>query len=765
MNKKISAVKIIFSCICVLSITKVYASDFMRSTAVVDNSGAVFLNPSGLSENRNANALFYFKVDSTDKISSSEFSVQIGRVGFGQKKTILSGNYYYLSNGFSLSRFLSFGLSGIYSNNTYGLDFGLQSRIFNSLSIGASSINLTKTYPMESRLFIAGLAIRPLDFITLAVDQTFKEKKADELKASAELNAGNFRLYTDYLKDEKKFSFGISFYAKHAGVGIAPDNKNKKYSNFMSLSYDLRPPVILPGKRIAEINISGNLADSDPQFSVFGPTWTSSASIISQIQNASNNKSIDGIIISIENLRAGIGTIEEIRNAIIEARLSGKKVVCHLNNVATGEYYLACAASEIVLTPTAYWFTPGLGFEVMLYKGLFDKFGVKADFVVAGKYKGFVEPYRLDSLSNEFKENEQRVLSDWYNRLQERISISRSMTKEKVDSLFNLSSIQPNEALSLGFVDKIGYSSDITEQIWGKNAEKIKMTTGSFYRENWKHDKKIAVILLSGTIIFGESFTDILSGTSFSGSSTVCAMIKNAVKDDEIGAIVLRIQSGGGSSLASDIIWNEIKIARKKKPVIVSVGNMAASGAYYIACAADTIVANPGAVVGSIGVFAGKFEFEGLYKKLGLKTEEIKTSPNVGAFSSSRPFSDKERKMLETEIKCIYETFKDRVSKGRKLNMSAVDSISEGRIFTASQGQKNGMVDVLGDLKEAIDIAKRKANIKTEDVSLEIFPKTTPIFSYLKTSDLNQAKRSFSHIISVFEKEKIWAIAPLGMMF
>jgi protease-4 len=237
-------------------------------------------------------------------------------------------------------------------------------------------------------------------------------------------------------------------------------------------------------------------------------------------------------------------------------------------------------------------------------------------------------------------------------------------------------------------------------------------------------------------------------------------MIRKARDDKQVKAIVLRLQSGGGSALASDIIWYEVKEAQKKKPVIVSIGDMAASGAYYIACAADVIVANPGSIVGSIGVFGGKLVTQGLYQKLGLKKEAIGIGDKINAFSESRPFSETEKAMLEKEIKIIYKTFKDRVAEGRKLDSAALEPVVEGRIFTGNQAIENGLVDELGGLGRAIEIAKEKAHINSKEVQLDLYPKQPGLWSAVKNNDLRQAKLSLNRISESLERDNIWALAP-----
>ena len=744
-----------------ITVGSAWGSDLMQSVAVTDNSIAVYGNPAGLSVTHGPNSLLYFSWDSLNAINKIRGMVAVGNwaVGVNNENGVQS---YCVATGSRVLSFLSIGSRFNYTQGNPGIDFGLQYRPFGFLSAGVASNNLISESSQYS--VTGGIGVKPFKFLTLSIDQTWAKHKANTLVACGELSINrNLHTYFEFLPDTKSVYFGVSLYGNHTGLGIT--ERKPETSGFVSLSYDIHPVPRLPGiKKIAEIKISGFLRDIQPELNLFGAVHTQTNSIVNRIQRAAKDPGIQGILLSIGNIRAGMGSIEEIRNAILKARLAGKKVVCHLNFIGTGEYYLACAGSEIIIAPESQWFTPGFGYELHLYKGLFEKLGIKADFVVAGKYKGFVEPYKADSLTEDFKRTERKFLDDWHSRMVERIAVARDLPPATVDSLLQHASFQARDAVKAGLADDLCYYSDLPQKVWGKRSKKVNLSYKSFYSESWKMEKKIAVIYLSGTIVPGNSFTDFFSGARFVGSNTMVEMIRHARDDKMVGAIVLRIQSGGGSSLASDIIWHEVEKARKEKPVIVSVGDIAASGAYYIACAADTIVANPGSIVGSIGVYGGKFTFEGLLGKIGIKTEVIKTDEKADAFSVSRPFSEKERRMLKKEINHIYQTFKDRVASGRNLDSASIEAVSEGRIFSGSRAVNNGLADVLGDLSKAVDIAKEKTGIRIKEVQLDFYPKASSLWTNIGKNKYDKAAVRLLNLMTMISRERIWAITP-GYMF
>lgn len=735
------------------------ASDLHRSPSIADNATALFINPAGLSVLRGPNSSAYFQTDSTGHVDRYELVSTLGHWGFGYRK-IGDRKYYAIGRGKPVMRYLSLGTRFIYTAGASSLDFGLLFRPFQRLSLGLGTRNLIQASGAEMSLTTSA-GLRPLSFLTTSFDYQWNKGCEAVMSLAGEMNLSrSISLYTSYKPESEEINAGISIYPGRLQLGYRQDMEQDRSAGHVSFSRDYYSLPRSPGIRIAEIRISGRLSDPDPEFSLFGPVWSSTSHIIAQIRKAAMDPGIKGVIISIGDVRSGMASLEEIRNAILEARFSGKRIICHMNSVGMGEYYLASAGSEVIIPPAANWFTPGFGYEVSLYKGLFEKLGIEAEFVVAGKYKGFHEPFTADSLSDAFRENEMRILDGWYNYSVDKISVSRSITLSLLDSVFRHSTVKPEEALELNLVDRIAYYSDIPELIWGKKAEKIDVEKISLYNRNWVSDKKIALIHFSGSIVTGKSFTDFLSGTRVVGSETMCRIIQEAAKDDMIGAIVIRVQSGGGSALASDIIWHEIEKAKKKKPVVISVGDIAASGAYYIACAGNTIIADPGSIVGSIGVFGGKLVLEGLYEKVGLKKEVIKKGEKADAFSPSRHFSAEEREIFEQQIQDIYRLFKSRVAAGRKLDSAALDSVCEGRVFTGKQALENGLVDQLGGLSSAIRAAGRMANIRRKDVEIEVYPKKPSFFAKSGTNNLEQAKINLENLKAYVSQQKIWAIAP-----
>ncbi len=734
-------------------------SPLPRSVAVTDDATAVYVNPAALAARRGPNAVILANWDNNGRLTDLETAAGLADWGFGfREKDDLAS--YAIANAVRLTRSFWAGLALDWGDEKAALDAGLLYRPFSWISAGLAGQNVAgEDVWKDPATLRAGIAIRPIQALSVGLDRIWPNEQRGSNILTAELRLPGVSIHSSYDIRTDSLGAGVSFLIRNLALGASRADE-KGSSGYAALSYRPHKPPAILDSRVAEVHIDGMLAESNPVFSFFGPVWTPTSRILAQIRTSAADPSVKGILLNIGSVDAGLGTYEEIRNAVLEARLAGKKVVAYMEEVGMGEYYLASAASQIAVPPTVEWFTPGLGFEVMLYKGLFDKLGVKTDFVVAGKYKGFVEPYRADTLSAAFRENELRVLNDWRSRIVDRVATGRDVPAGRVDSLFQRATVDSRQALREKWVDVVEYRTDLVKKIWGDRARLVPAESRAFYSDSWQTGRKIAVILINGPIVLGNSFTDFLSGSFFAGSATLTEAINKAAEDREVGAILLRIQSGGGSALASDIIWNEARKARKKKPVIASVGDMAASGAYYIACAADTIVANPGAIVGSIGVFGGKFVFQGLYQKLGLRVEPIKAGDKVDAFSSSRPFSETERALLQQEIQRIYATFKDRVSTGRKLDSAAVDSVAEGRIFTGAQGKQNGLVDVIGDFSEAARIARVKARIRSTEADFVLYPEDSRISDLMPNRPERDAKAGIQALVRALSRESVWAIDP-----
>jgi protease-4 len=514
------------------------------------------------------------------------------------------------------------------------------------------------------------------------------------------------------------------------------------------LSADEKPVATL-----AHIRLHGNLDESpvaeDP---LFGTSTENFQNKLDRIHKAAKDKNIQGLFLELDGLGIGWGKLHELRKAIADFRGSGKKSFAYLESGDTKDFLLAIACDEVCLPESGWLMLTGLRAEVSFYKDLLDKIGVKADMLQIGDYKGTGEVLTRTSMSPQFRERLESVLDDHFEKdLVELIAKSRAskkLTTERVKALIDQGPFTARAAAEAGLIDRVVYLEQFQETLKSDlKAEQVKIS------KNYGHAKEeeidfsnpfaifklfkpptkagtkgpaIAVIYASGVIVTGKSVESVLGGETV-GSTTLIEAIRQAEKDRNVKAIVLRVDSPGGSALASDLIWNQL--SQSKKPVVASMSDVAASGGYYISMAAQKIFAEPGTLTGSIGVVGGKIVIGGLYDTLGLKTEVITRGAHAGILSSTSPFSDSERKAMTTLMMDVYVQFVDKAIKGRekagkKFERSDFLKLAEGRVWTGRQAKARGLVDELGTLEEAIAAAKVMAGMaKDAEVELLLLPK------------------------------------------
>lgn len=440
--------------------------------------------------------------------------------------------------------------------------------------------------------------------------------------------------------------------------------------------------------------------------------------ILKSISKAKNDSRINGILLNLTSIQAGLATVEEIRNALVDFKQSGKFIYSYSDSYSQGAYYLSTAADKIFLYPEGNVDFRGLHADLMFFKGTLEKLELQPEIIRHGKFKSAVEPFMYDKMSAENREQFSRFLGSIWTNILSSISGARNIQVDELQKLAdNIEGRNAEQAKRLLLVDQLAYYDEVLTEIKKKTGmgekEKIKFVSLKRYsRTHVKGEdfsaKKIAIIYAGGDIVSGEGSDDQI------GSETISAAIRKARMDSTIKAIVLRVNSPGGSALASDIIWRETKLAQQAKPLIVSMGDYAASGGYYIACAADTIVARPNTITGSIGVFGLLFNAQNMFKnKLGITFDSVKTGKYADIGSAYRPMNPVERAMIQEEVEDIYETFISHVSEGRGMSKETVDSLGQGRVWSGVDAHKLGLVDVLGGIEDAIAIAAKKANLTT----------------------------------------------------
>ena len=460
-------------------------------------------------------------------------------------------------------------------------------------------------------------------------------------------------------------------------------------------------------------------------------------SIRKSFKMAAVDNRIKAVILKINPLLIGYAKVQEIQQSIELFRQSGKKVYAYFDLGTTKDYYLATACDSIFLTPEGMLLLTGVRAELTFYRDLLQKhIGVEADFEHVGKYKSAPDAYMRQNMSKEQKEVVSRIVDYRYEEIVSYISEKRGLTIEDTKSIINaISGLTPEEALEENLVDGLKYLEDIVSQI-SKNGRTHKVSIQEYSRLSpssldLESGPKIALIYSSGTITGGTDSDDPFIGQTM-GSARLVRNLRYAADLKSIKAIVLRINSPGGSGIASDNILNAINYARGKKPVISSISDLGASGGYYIAIGSDTIVAQSGSLIGSIGVFAGKFSLEKLYKNWGINTEIVKRGKNANLFSISSKFSNSERKVIQKIITDFYNNFIQKVSERRNKSFDEIHSIAQGRVLSGVDGYNIGLIDTLGGLNTAIQIAKETAGINIElDPKIIVYPRKKSVLSKL----------------------------------
>jgi protease-4 len=480
--------------------------------------------------------------------------------------------------------------------------------------------------------------------------------------------------------------------------------------------------VVIKEKSILHINLSNPIPERTPDnpfqyfdFKNFKPNpILGLTDIVKNINEAKDDANIKGIYLDLGAIPTGFGSIDEIRNAILDFKKSGKFVVSYADYYTHGSYYLATAADSIFINPIGGISFVGLSIEIMFYKGAFEKLDVEPQVIRHGKFKSAVEPLINDKMSAENREQLSTLINSVWGNILTGISDRRKIDIQTLNNIAdNLTLSNAKAALSNKFVDGILYKDEMLDKLAKlsevANAKKLELVNLKTYHKASKNGveskNKIALVYAQGEIVTGESDDESV------GSETLSKAIRDARQDSSVKAIVMRINSPGGSVLASEIIWREAKLASKVKPVIVSMGNLAASGGYYIAAPADTIVADPSTLTGSIGVFGVLLNAKNLFNKFGITTDVVTTNKHGNIGSPFRPLTPDEKAVIQAEIENIYETFVERVVDGRGLTKEFVDSIGQGRIWSAKDAKRLGLVDIIGGLDIAIEVAAKKAKL------------------------------------------------------
>ena len=459
-------------------------------------------------------------------------------------------------------------------------------------------------------------------------------------------------------------------------------------------------------------------------------------SVVNSLRKAKVDPRIQGVVLLPTGPQALWGKAQEIRDAVLDYKTSGKPVVAFLEYGGTQEYYLASAADKVFLTPGSPLDLVGVASYELFLRGALDKIEAQPDMLHAGDFKTAANVYTETTMTPAHREMAESLNRDLYAQILEGIADGRGIARSDVPGLVDRGPFLPAEALEAGLADGLIYADELQRQApfdeasWAETADRDYRRV-SLESVGLNRGPRVALVYAVGTITSGAGGVD-LAGGDVLGSDTLARAIRTARDDASVRAIVLRIDSPGGSAVASDVLWREVQLARREKPVIASMSDLAASGGYYIAMGADVIVAQPATLTGSIGVVAGKIATGGTFSQLGVAIESVSQGRFAQMYSPIAPFSDDERAKMQQHIDAIYEQFLTKAAEGRGTTRDAMHAVAQGRVWTGRQARDRGLVDELGGLGRAIALAKERAGIDAAaDVELVIFPRPKSLFELL----------------------------------
>ena len=453
--------------------------------------------------------------------------------------------------------------------------------------------------------------------------------------------------------------------------------------------------------------------------------------VVRGLRHAAEDDRVEALVLHIDDIDWGWAKVAEVREAILAFRASGKPVIATLAGGGEIEYFLASAADRITSPPLAILQLDGLSASALFMRGAFDKLDVRPNFSHVGQYKSGVEGYTRTEMSQPAREALQAVVDDLFQIVSDSLAVTLGVPADSVARLLDRGPFLAGDALSAHLIDTLQYAADVESMVVRQGHAHRDVESFRRYIDRMPEvdaGTRIALITAEGEIMSGESYES-PTGDRVLGEETIIEALRDASDRSSIEAIVLRIDSPGGSADASDHIWHEVVRAAKKKPLIVSMSDLAASGGYYIAAGADSIVAHPGTLTGSIGVYGGKFNILGLYHKLGLNVETVSRGRNAQMLSPYRDFTPEEGARFNSQMEATYRTFVSRVSEGRHVEPAWVDSVGQGRVWSGLRGRDNRLVDALGGLERAFAMARARADLDPDEpLAVEVYPRVERTF-------------------------------------
>lgn len=772
-HRQLGFLALICSLSCLLAISpdsiafpKVNTTLPSASVAESDDALASYLNPAALGHRDVFNLHYLRTYDGPSEQDDALFLAGWGSA-FSMEFSEAGGtpfNRYTLSDGFRLAdhTFLGSSYSWYTSDDPSYDDLSLwqigwlHRRTY--LSFGGVIRNLNRPTLHGARLprqYDFGIALRPgTERLTLSMDfRKQEEVEGWDFSWGMELRPVRSLFVRSRLHEDK--SFDVHFGWNLAELGMSGyntfDDNRDHQDGVAQLSYAAQPYTKRPRRRL--------LLELTP--SQIAPVLT----------RAKKDKDVAGALLKLDRSQLGLGRLQEARDAMVEFRASGKVLTSYARTYTTGTYLLASACDQILTHPSGQVRLIGLRAEALFAKEMLDKVGVQANIERIGDYKSAAEQLTRDDMSDAFREAENTLLDDLYDQLVTQIVEGGSWSVDEVRSLVDGGPYSAVAAKEKGLIHRFAYD-DQAETFAGElvssrhtTAEASAYVKERLYPRSWRGPRpRVALIYARGMMNTGKSFRDFITGTRVMGSDTIAQAIQTARKDPKVKAVVLRIDSVGGLVLASDILWHELMLTRDEKPLIVSMADVAASGGYYIAMPAHRILAEPATITGSIGVISGKYSLRGLYDKLGVHKTILKRGAHADFYSDYGYYPPEEQQIVQTQVQQIYQDFVQKVADAREKTFEHVDAVAQGRVWTGRQALEHGLVDELGGLPRAIEIAKQEAGLSEDTrVELMVLPQESWLDQLVGRLAMNltpQTLLSPGHLARM--DDQIWAIAPYG---
>jgi protease-4 len=709
-----------------------------RGMASEKSAFAMFLNPSLLGYEPSGR-IFFFNDTDGDEVTGNGYGMQIGTLGVSYFKTE-NMEYYTIASGSEVVEGYYLGSSiRWFSGSVLDPEFDLSLTI-RPLKYFSMAFNFQNAYQSNDDIITtnAGLAIRPFgdNKLTIEGDISYDKHEFKDMFYSLGLSTeiirginlnGGYTAQANNDSFDPVYELGLSVSLNNAVLGTRAYRyeDSDRYVNYFS-GGNINPPSFFKMKnsKIIEIELEGDYKEEVPKgflTKIFGGGGNSARELINDINRLKNDKEVAGILIKSKKYSMTFASREELRNALEDFKASGKKIYSYFVSASQSGYYLLSVSDKIYMYPEGDLSLEGLGVELMFFKNILDKLGVKMQAIRHGKFKSAVEPFTQDHASEENLEQMDTFISRLDDLLKSSISSGRNMTAEELNGIMDKIPYHTGKsALESKLVDELIIENKLSKAVVKEAGVKrgiIKSRQYLAFRDESRQwdgifDRKVAIVYATGSIMTGKSSGGGFMSGDIMGSDTTVELIRKARKDPNVKAIVLRVDSGGGSGLASDLILTELKLAQEedKKPVIISMGSMAASGGYWISCYGDRIFADKSTLTGSIGVFGLIPSVDSLFTKIGINTQKIKKN-KFAVQSMFKDLTSDETDFMQMHIDGFYKGFVEKVADARKKTYDEIDTVAEGRVWAGEDALELGLIDEIGDLDDAVRYAVQIAKV------------------------------------------------------